>query len=201
MNTEQINAQRSETIVNCLNRLWAHYKAHPSTGNQNRVSSDGFNAMAYEVQNFTMALNDFSPSVVAQAFNAHLLSSQWMPKASQIRDLAEAINRKLEENSDEYQAWESFFNALKHESPMISMPRFHDSKIPKVINDLGGWKHLAQRSVSELHSFIRKDFLQRYKAIEAETKMGNLLNKSLAILDNSKNKRLDSSHSTLNLGS
>ncbi|MBE0506591.1 MAG: hypothetical protein IBX50_07700 [Marinospirillum sp.] len=176
MNSKNEQTQRAEVIVGWLNRLWAHYrgKADPAQ----RVTSDNFNAMAHEVQNFTAGLCDYPPEIIDQAFSAHLLSSRWMPKLAEIRELAEASRLSGQHQEDEYRAWESLCMALKHESPAGPMPCFHDQTIPQVINDLGGWRHVALRDSVELQTFVRKEFLHRYKALTQSRLTQQLLQRS-----------------------
>lgn len=173
-----IEKKRAEVIVGWLNRLRSHYSGNQQ---QSRVTGDNFNAMANEVQLFVLSLDDYSPTVIDQAFNMHLLSSRWMPKVSEIKSLADTVQESSDgsgNGSNEHRAWQSFCTALKHESPAKGMPRFYDAKIPQVINDLGGWKHLAQCNEVELQTFVRKEFLQRYKAITVDHKNLTLIAKS-----------------------
>lgn len=132
------------------------------------------------------ALKDFGIEAVARGFTAHVQNpdnGQYFPKPA---DIVKIISGTTRDKS--FVAWTKVDKAVRMIGSNQSVV-FDDLLINKVIDDMGGWIALGEKSEREW-PFIAKDFQERYRGYGEKRELPNGCPRKLIGAHEAENERL-----------
>ena len=143
-----MNQSDYEDFINVMQLVSEQYGKTPSEG---------------LISLYWMGLKNYEFPAVREAIGRHLANTdngQFMPKIADIIRMMQGSSM-----DSAYSAWTKVDKAVRQVGPYESVV-FDDPIIHKVLNDMGGWIMLSEKTEDEW-PFIAKEFENRYKGFKS----------------------------------